>query len=295
MNWQRRPAGLLPQMIGLKILKYVKDSCKFQTSIWNKILDLLRVNCRTARRSRVLRAATGRMPASLPPCARKMLRSVFNSRSVEAFPRLLILMQCTLASCECTLHRLMQNLTRRWRCKKLLTDFNMNCFPALIMSASFGLGQFREINTSKIVLRRYRAAETAEAMTSRGRPHGGRLKARIAHQHFIFSDRIRFCLYYSTLPHPTQQNFYFVAFTHVTNISPYPLRRTICPISATNPRRNKIHVLLAMAGKTCVWALPRPIPDRHPLLLHHTTQRGRCQALPRLFRYFCAKSASAIA
>ena len=110
-----------------------------------------------------------------------------------------------------------------------------------------------------------------------------------------FSDRIRFCLYYSTLPHPTQQNFYFVAFVHATNISPYPLRRTICPISATNPRRNKIHVLLALAGKTCVWALPRPIPDRHPLLLHHTTQRGRCQALPRLFRYFCAKSASAIA
>ena len=75
---------------------------------------------------------------------------------------------------------------RRWRCKKLLTDSNMNCFPALIMSASFGLGRFREINTSKTVLRRYRAAETAEAMTSRGRPHGGRLKARIAPRRFIF-------------------------------------------------------------------------------------------------------------
>ena len=33
----RRSAGLLPQLIGLKILKYVKDSCDFQTSIWNKI------------------------------------------------------------------------------------------------------------------------------------------------------------------------------------------------------------------------------------------------------------------
>ena len=172
------------------------------------------------------------------------------------------------------------------------------------MSASFGLGRFREINTSRTILRRYRAAETAEETTFRGRPRSGRLKARIAHQRFIFltayvaphfSERIRFCLYYSTLPHPTQQNFYFVAFAYVTNISPYPLRRTICPISATNPRRNKIHVLLALAGKSCVWALPRPIPDRHPLLLHHTTQRGRCQALPRLFRYFCAKSASAIA
>jgi hypothetical protein len=80
----------------------------------------------------------------------------------------------------------MQNLTRRWRCKKLLTDSNMNCFPALIMSASFGLGRFREINTSKTVLRRYRAAETAEETTFRGWPHGGRLKARIAHQRFIF-------------------------------------------------------------------------------------------------------------
>ena len=26
-----------PKLIGLKILKYVKDSCDFQTSIWNKI------------------------------------------------------------------------------------------------------------------------------------------------------------------------------------------------------------------------------------------------------------------
>ena len=43
MNRQRRSAGLLSQLIGLNILKYVKDSCKFQTSIWNKILDLLRV------------------------------------------------------------------------------------------------------------------------------------------------------------------------------------------------------------------------------------------------------------
>ena len=54
------------------------------------------------------------------------------------------------------------------------------------MSASFGLGRFREINTSKTFLRRYRAAETAEATTFRGRPHGGRLKARLAHQRFIF-------------------------------------------------------------------------------------------------------------
>ena len=153
------------------------------------------------------------MPASLPPCARKMLRSVFDSRSVVAFSRLLILLQCTLASCECTLHRLMQNLTRRWRCKKLLTDSNMNCFPALIMSASFGLGRFREINTSKTVLRRYRAEETAEATTFRGRPHGGRLKARIAPRRFIFLIASVSGLYYSTLPHPTQQNFYFVAFT----------------------------------------------------------------------------------
>jgi len=43
MNRQRRSADLLSQLIGLNILKYVKDSCKFQTSIWNKILDLLRV------------------------------------------------------------------------------------------------------------------------------------------------------------------------------------------------------------------------------------------------------------
>ena len=62
----------------------------------------------------------------------------------------------------------------------------MNCFPAFIMSASFGLGRFREINTSKTFLRRYRVAETAEETTFRGRPHGGRLKARIAHQRFIF-------------------------------------------------------------------------------------------------------------
>ena len=98
----------------------------------------------------------------------------------------------------------------------------MNCFPAFIMSASFRLGRFREINTSKTFLRRYRAAETAEdeETTFRGWPHGGRLKASIAHQRFIFltasvalhfSERIRFCLYYSTLPHPTQQNFYFGA------------------------------------------------------------------------------------
>ena len=79
------------------------------------------------------------------------------------------------------------------------------------MSASFGLGRFREINTSKTVLRRYRAAETAEAMSSRGRPHGGRLKARIAHRRFIFLNVSVSGLYYSTLPHPTQQNFYFVA------------------------------------------------------------------------------------
>ena len=51
------------------------------------------------------------------------------------------------------------------------------------MSASFGLGR---LNTSKTFLRRYRAAETAEETTFRGRPHGGRLKARIAHQRFIF-------------------------------------------------------------------------------------------------------------
>jgi len=62
----------------------------------------------------------------------------------------------------------------------------MNCFPAFIMSASFGLGRFREINTSRTILRRYRAAETAEETTFRGRPHGGCLKARIAHQRFIF-------------------------------------------------------------------------------------------------------------
>ena len=148
------------------------------------------------------------------------------------------------------------------------------------MSASFGLGRFREINTSKTVLRRYRAAETAEAMASRGRPHGGRLKACIAHRRFIFLTASVSGLYYSTLPHPTQQNFYFVALDSRKK---------------ETPQRNKIHVLLALAGKSCVWALPRPIPDRHPLLLHHTTQHGRCQALPRLFRYFCAKSASAIA
>ena len=87
----------------------------------------------------------------------------------------------------------------------------MNCFPALIMSASFGLGRFREINASKTVLRRYRAEETAEAMTSRGRPRSGRLKARIAHRRFIFLTASVSGLYYSTLPHPTQQNFYFVA------------------------------------------------------------------------------------
>ena len=62
----------------------------------------------------------------------------------------------------------------------------MNCFPAFIMSASFGLGRFREINPSRTILRRYRAAETAEETTFRGRPHGGRLKARLAHQRFIF-------------------------------------------------------------------------------------------------------------
>ena len=34
----RRATGLLPQLIGLKILKYTKYSCDFQTSIWNKSL-----------------------------------------------------------------------------------------------------------------------------------------------------------------------------------------------------------------------------------------------------------------
>ena len=63
---------------------------------------------------------------------------------------------------------------------------SMNCFSAFIMSASFGLGRFREINTSRTILRRYRAEETAEETTFRGRLHGGRLKARIAHQRFIF-------------------------------------------------------------------------------------------------------------
>ena len=156
----------------------------------------------------------------------------------------------------------------------------MNCFPAFIMSASFGLGRVREKNTSRTILRRYRAAETAEETTFRGRPHGGRPQGTHCTSAVHFSDRIRFCLYYSTLPHPTQQNFYFVA---------------LVSRKKETPQRNKIHVLLALAGKSCVWALPRPIPDRHPLLLHHTTQHGRCQALPRLFRYFCAKSASAIA
>ena len=32
-NQLRRSAGLLPQLIGLKILKYTKYSCDFQTSI----------------------------------------------------------------------------------------------------------------------------------------------------------------------------------------------------------------------------------------------------------------------
>ena len=163
------------------------------------------------------------------------------------------------------------------------------------MSASFGLGRFREINTSRTILRRYRAAETAEETTFRGRPHGGRPKARIAHQRFIF---LTASISASIIAHHLiQRNKIFILLRSRTPqiYRRNPLRRTICPISATNPRRNKIHVLLALAGKTCVWALPRPIPDRHPLLLHHTTQRGRCQALPRLFRYFCAQSASAMA
>ena len=108
----------------------------------------------------------------------------------------------------------MRNLTRRWRCKKLLTDFNMNCFPALIMSASFGLGRFREINTSKTVLdssaalssRRNRRGDDFSRTAARRPPQGTHCASALH-----FSDRIRFCLYYSTLPRPTQQNFYFVA------------------------------------------------------------------------------------
>ena len=48
INRLRRSAGLLPQLIGLKILKYTKYSCDFQTSIWNKIprWPLLRFNQR---------------------------------------------------------------------------------------------------------------------------------------------------------------------------------------------------------------------------------------------------------
>ena len=36
INRLRRSAGLLPQLIGLKILKYTKHSCNFQTSIWKQ-------------------------------------------------------------------------------------------------------------------------------------------------------------------------------------------------------------------------------------------------------------------
>ncbi len=35
---RKPPAVLLSQLIDLKILKYTKDSCNFQTSIWNKTL-----------------------------------------------------------------------------------------------------------------------------------------------------------------------------------------------------------------------------------------------------------------
>ena len=91
MNRQRRSAGLLSQLIGLNILKYVKDSCKFQTSIWNKILDLLRVTVGLPEEA----ASFAQQQAGCQHrCRRarvKMLRSVFNSRSVEVFSRFLIL------------------------------------------------------------------------------------------------------------------------------------------------------------------------------------------------------------
>lgn len=78
------------------------------------------------------------------------------------------------------------------------------------MSASFGLGRFREKyvkdNSAALSSRRNRRGDDFSRTAARRPPQGTHCTSALH-----FSDRIHFCLYYSTLPHPTQQNFYFVA------------------------------------------------------------------------------------
>lgn len=147
----------------------------------------------------------------------------------------------------------------------------MNCFPAFIMSASFGIGRFREINTSKTFLRRYRAEETAEAMTSRGRPRSGRLKARLAHQRFIF---LTASVSASIIAHYLiQRNKIFILLRSRT---PQIYRRTRCgEQSAQYPRRT-----LAATKYTFCWRWPvKPVCGRCPD--RYQTATPFCCIIPR--------------
>ena len=88
---------------------------------------------------------------------------------------------------------------------------SMNCFPAFIYERvvwpwPVQRNKYVKNISAALSSRRNRRGDDFSRTAARRPPQGTHCTSALH-----FSDRIRFCLYYSTSPHPTQQNFYFVA------------------------------------------------------------------------------------